>query len=304
MATMASKAHNCNDGNSNSTSEWTDILPFENGSHESARICVPEKSIDGNGIDTNSVFDRESFRKRLEDTCSALRSLDKSSVWVEVPMSRASLIEEMTDLGFEFHHAEGKIAKLNLWLRDRIESKVPPFATHHVGVGAVVVNSRNEILCVRELRNNYFPWKVPGGLADLGESIPDAAKREVMEETGIPTDFHSILCFRHAHGLANGRSDVYFLCRLDPIEGVDEMGNAVIPEPRAEESEIEDTQWVPLTTFREMVNGADENSGHPMMKLAMRLYDQGIQIKPEVVKSLVPGRKPSPLYLPVPITTK
>ena len=84
------------------------------------------------------------------------------------------------------------------------------------GVGAVVVNSRDEILCVRELRMNYMPWKVPGGLSELGESISDAAEREVLEETGVPTKFHSILSFRHAHGLANGRSDLYFVC---PIKG-------------------------------------------------------------------------------------
>ena len=77
----------------------------------------------------------------------ALRDIQKTSVWVEVPMSRASLIEDMIDLGFEYHHAQGKVAKLNLWLKETTESKVPEFATHHVGVGAVVVNSRDEILC-------------------------------------------------------------------------------------------------------------------------------------------------------------
>ena len=75
----------------------------------------------------------------------------------------------MEDLGFEFHHAQGKTAKLNRWLKDEFDSKVPEFATHHVGVGAVVVNSRNEILVVKGLRRNYLPWKIPGGLADIGE---------------------------------------------------------------------------------------------------------------------------------------
>jgi len=271
--------------------EWRDVLPYEKSAHNSATIAVPEGP--------NPLYDRATFRSRLQGTCEVLRELGKSSVWVQVPMSRASLIEEMSSLGFEYHHAQGNTAKLNLWLREDTESMVPEFATHHVGVGAVVINSRKEILCVRELRRNYMPWKVPGGLSELGESIADAAEREVLEETGIPCTFHSILSFRHAHGLANGRSDLYFVCRLDPIEEVDENGNAVIPEPCAQASEIEATQWVPLSEYRAMVDGTDGQPGHPMMSNIMKVYDEGIRIKQKEIKSVVPGRKPNPLYMPV-----
>ena len=35
-----------------------------------------------------------------------------------------------------------------------------------VGVGAMVINPvKDEILVVREARNNYRPWKIPGGLS-------------------------------------------------------------------------------------------------------------------------------------------
>lgn len=271
--------------------EWRDVLPFEKSAHNSATIIIP--------AETNPLYDRETFRSRLEGTCEVLRELEKSSVWVEVPMARASLIEEMSSLGFEYHHAQGSTAKLNLWLRNDTESKVPEFATHHVGVGAVVINSRNEILCVRELRKNYMPWKVPGGLSELGESISEAAVREVLEETGIPTKFHSILSFRHTHGLANGRSDLYFVCRLDPIEDIDEDGNTIIPKPFAQACEIEATQWIPLSEYRAMVDGTDGQPGHPMMSNVMNVYDQGIRIKQKEVTSVVPGRKPNPLYMPV-----
>lgn len=168
----------------------------------------------------------------------------------------------------------------------------------HVGVGAVVVNSRNEILCVRELRRNFMPWKVPGGLADLGEHIPEAAQREVLEETRIPTKFKSILSFRHTHGLSNGRSDLYFVCLLDPVEEIDEGGNAVIPEPRAQECEIEDAKWIPLTEYRDMINGKSTETGHPMMAHVMKIYDEGKRVKQKEVKSVVPGRRPNPLYFP------
>eukprot|EP00980_Cylindrotheca_fusiformis_P008900 scaffold1900_cov123-Cylindrotheca_fusiformis.AAC.26 len=266
------------------------ILPFEEASHRSATIVVPENE--------DSIFARETFKDRLVGTVLALKCINKTSLWVEVPMSRSSLIEEMVDIGFEFHHAQGKSAKLNLWLSEDTESKVPEYATHHVGVGAVVVNSRDEILCVRELRQNFMPWKVPGGLADLGEYIPEAAQREVMEETGIPTKFKSILSFRHTHGLAHGRSDLYFICQLDPIEEVDGAGNIIIPEPIAQECEIEAAEWVPLSEYRAIVNGDGDNPGHPMMKQVISIFDEGKVVKQKTVHSIVPGRKPNPMYYP------
>lgn len=268
--------------------EWSDVLPYEDHNHNSAKIVVTN----------NFAFDRSTFRGRLVDTVEAVKEQGKSSVWVEVPMNRASLIEDMGSLGFTFHHAQGDVANLNLWLRED-SNKVPEFATHHVGVGAVVVNSRDEILCVRELRQNFMPWKVPGGLADIGEQISEAAEREVMEETGIPTRFHSILSFRHAHGMANGRSDLFFVCRLDPIEDDDADGNAVIPTPVPQECEIEKAEWIPMSQYRDIVNGVNLEPGHPMMSHVLKLYDEGSRIASKSIHSVVPGRKPNPMYHPV-----
>lgn len=46
---------------------------------------------------------------------------------------------------------------------------------------------------------------MPGGAADPGEELHDAAKREVFEETGIRTEVVSLLCFRTAHEFQFGR---------------------------------------------------------------------------------------------------
>lgn len=100
-----------------SQTEASSTLPYEKHSHNSVLIVVPEEGISG------------PFHDRLDATVQTLKKMGKSSVWVEVPMTQASLIEEMTDLGFEFHHANGKKARLNKWLPEKIPSKVPEFAT-------------------------------------------------------------------------------------------------------------------------------------------------------------------------------
>jgi 8-oxo-dGTP pyrophosphatase MutT (NUDIX family) len=276
--------------------DWSDILPLEEGSHGSAKIIIPARSV---GVD--DPFERSTFGENLEATVTACRGLGKSSIWVEVPMTRSSLIEtgSMHELGFRFHHAVDDKAVLNLWLRHDFESKIPEYSTHNVGVGALVINSRDEVLLVRELRRNYRPWKTPTGTSELGEHLDEAAVREVMEETGIRTKFHSILGFRQTHEMAHGRSDLFFVCRMDPIEETDENGHLIIPQPVAQECEIEAVEWVPLSEYRAMVNGENGQPGHPMMMHVLEVFDDGRLIKKEVVESVVPGRKPNAMYYPI-----
>jgi ADP-ribose pyrophosphatase YjhB (NUDIX family) len=225
--------------------------------------------------------------------------MGKSSIWIHVPMSRCAVIEaaDMESLGFQFHHTRMDTVVLNLWLDARMPSKIPEFATHNVGVGAVVLNSRNEILCVRELRKNYIPWKTPTGLSNAGESIDEAAIREVREEAGIEVVFRRILSFRQLHGMAHDRSDLYFVCQLDPIETMDEQGNPVIAEPKPEASEIAEAEWIPLESYRAMVNDP-ETGGHPMMKQVLEVLDSGRCVDRKLVRSVVPGRPPSDMYFP------
>jgi len=278
---------------------WQDVLPYDTGSHRAAKITVPPQSLQtDNNEHSLCCFEKENFKKRLETTIAACKQLNLSSLWITVPMSRGSLLEDMMDLGLQFHHAEGDTCNLVVWL-EQGESKIPTFATHQIGVGAMVVNSRQEILCVRELRNNYMPWKIPGGLSELGEPLDVAAEREVMEETGVPCRFKSIVCFRHTHGLQFGRSDVYFVCRMEPIiEHVGTDGQEIFSKPIPQAGEIAEAAWVPLQEYREMVFGENGGYGHPMMKHVMRIYDQGQDIQKTMVNSIVPGRKANPIYHP------
>lgn len=53
--------------------------------------------------------------------------------------------------------------------------------------GSFVVDSANKILLCKAT-NSYFGWGVPKGLPETNEEYIDAAKRELIEETGINID--------------------------------------------------------------------------------------------------------------------
>ncbi|XP_074651153.1 nucleoside diphosphate-linked moiety X motif 6-like [Tubulanus polymorphus] len=170
-----------------------------------------------------------------------------SAVWLNIPISYSSLIPEAVELGFQFHHAEGNSCTMTRWLDKTAESQLPMFASHQVGVAGCVLNDKNEVLVVQEKKMRLPIWKFPGGLSNLGEDIGKTAEREVFEETGVETEFKSIICFRqqHTHPGAFGRSDLFFLCRMKALT------ENIRPCPR----EIRACQWMDIQSFSEQPNG-------------------------------------------------
>ena len=53
------------------------------------------------------------------------------------------------------------------------------------GVGMMVLNARNEVFVGQRIDNRAEAWQMPQGGVDKGEDIEAAARRELMEETGI-----------------------------------------------------------------------------------------------------------------------
>lgn len=54
-----------------------------------------------------------------------------------------------------------------------------------IGVGAVVFKDSKVLLIRRGKPPKEKEWSLPGGAQELGESAPEAAIREVQEETGL-----------------------------------------------------------------------------------------------------------------------
>jgi 8-oxo-dGTP diphosphatase len=60
-----------------------------------------------------------------------------------------------------------------------------PFKAPQVAVGAIVVKDEKILLVKRDKAPHKDLWAIPGGSVELGETLQEAAKREVREETGL-----------------------------------------------------------------------------------------------------------------------
>src|SRR5688500_1202795 len=81
-----------------------------------------------------------------------------------------------------------------------------------VGVGAVVVRDGRALIVRRAHEPRKGEWSLPGGLLDLGESLADAAHREVREETGLDVEIGPIIeTFDRVHRDAEGRIRYHFV---------------------------------------------------------------------------------------------
>ena len=69
------------------------------------------------------------------------------------------------------------------------------------------------------------------------EDIRAAAKREVLEETGIDTEFVSLVCFRHIPDFRLECSDLYFVCLMKPLN----------KDIKKDPTEISDAKWIDVS---------------------------------------------------------
>ena len=182
----------------------------------------------------------EIFTVKLEKTIDILKNRNIKVIWMSLPIEKSILVDYAVKSGFIYHHASEKYLELTLRLIE--ESYIPPYATHYTGAGGVVIDENENLLVIVEKYSNVKKhYKLPGGTIMQGEHISDAVCREVYEETGIRTEFKYLSAFRHWHGYRFDKSDIYFVCRLKPLNL-----NIVI-----DENEIIEAKWMPVKEFIE-----------------------------------------------------
>eukprot|EP00599_Poterioochromonas_sp_BG-1_P005868 CAMPEP_0173149926 /NCGR_PEP_ID=MMETSP1105-20130129/10628_1 /TAXON_ID=2985 /ORGANISM="Ochromonas sp., Strain BG-1" /LENGTH=282 /DNA_ID=CAMNT_0014064909 /DNA_START=149 /DNA_END=997 /DNA_ORIENTATION=- len=185
----------------------SDLLPFTEDKYDG--VIVSSKSLP----DTD-----ENFERMLDHSLEEWRKTNRRGVWIKVPLEKSSFIPIAVRKGFTFHHAEKQYVMLTHWLAEG-ESRLPPNASHQVGVGCIVLHE-GKMLLVQEKSGplkGTGVWKMPTGLVDVGEDISTGAEREVFEETGVRTRFKKLLAFRQVHVVLFGKSDLFFICVLEPL---------------------------------------------------------------------------------------
>jgi ADP-ribose pyrophosphatase YjhB (NUDIX family) len=120
-------------------------------------------------------------------------------------------------------------------------------------VTAVVKNDAYEVLMIERTDNGL--WALPGGAQDFGESLADAARREVNEETGIEIEIT---------GLSGIYSDPHHVIAYDDGEVRQEFSICFLGKMTGGElrtsSESRQARWVPISQL-------DDLNMHPSMRL-------------------------------------
>lgn len=217
------------------------------------------------------------FSTLLHNSLELWRKEGRRGIWLQIPSGiAAELVPVALRQGFEFHHCKPQHIVLNKWLPRNELNKLPIDASSYVGVGGFVQNSKDELLLVRERYVTGKMWKLPGGLANPGESIPQAVIREVYEETGIETSFESIIAVRH-HPIARfDRGDLYFVCRLKLVNPGDGVDSHIKIDPE----EIAQARWMGIPEYvrhpktpqlmKRIVEHSFRTKGAPFEKLPHR----------------------------------
>ncbi len=112
-----------------------------------------------------------------------------------------------------------------------------------VGVGVVIFNRQGQVLLVKRGRPpRVGQWSIPGGLIDLGESLMDAAHREVREECAIEIELRDLVAvFEPIEHDAQDRVEYHYVI-------LDYWARHISGEPVAQD-DAADVAWVDVAAL-------------------------------------------------------
>jgi 8-oxo-dGTP pyrophosphatase MutT (NUDIX family) len=142
---------------------------------------------------------------------------------------------------------------------------------HHVvrrrnpAAGVVVHDPDQGLLLLWRHRfiTRTWGWEVPAGAVEAGESLEDAAAREVLEETGWRAGPLTHLFGYHPN---NGLTDVRF-------EIFESAGASHVGEP-TDPSEADRVEWVPVDQVRRLVRDGEVLDGLSLTSLSWWLLNR------------------------------
>ncbi|GLT49136.1 hypothetical protein SLA2020_227140 [Shorea laevis] len=229
------------------------------------------------------------FSSVLRSSLSHWKAKEKKGVWLKLPVERSDLVPVAVKEGFEYHHAERGYVMLTYWLPEG-PCMLPANASHQVGVGGFVINDNNEVLVVQEkycAPASVGLWKIPTGYILESEEIFTGAVREVKEETGIDTKFVEVVAFRHVHNMAFEKSDLFFVCMLNPLSS----------QIMVDDHEILAAKWMPLVEFVEQPRIQEDSMFKKVIDICIdRLQKRYCGLHPHNLVSAFDGKLSSLYY--------
>jgi 8-oxo-dGTP diphosphatase len=222
---------------------------------------------DGVIVDNQTLpVNSDAFKREIKQLIES--SGNKKIIWISIPPHQADFIPILIKLGFEFHHCDDQ--NLMLLKRMKPDVVVPTTKNYIVGVGAIVVCD-GELLVIKD---RFFPgYKLPGGHIERGESIKEALRREVFEETGVHIEFESIVNLGHFQNGQFGESNLYIVCTARAKSKEISVMDA---------SEIAEAKWISpeeflgseeVNTYNKSVVEAAINNGE------LKLTEQKIELR-------------------------
>lgn len=203
-------------------------------------LKVKEDLYNGLIIDTDSIEDSvDEFKASLMVLQKEAKEEGKNLLWLELTSQQGQHIALALELGFEFHNCEAKRTTLTYRVKKEAYIPVPP--THTIGVGAVVINKKNELLMVRDrIHNEHSIYKLPGGMLEHAQSLEDGVVREVHEETGIEAKLIKMVSVLNSHPFTFNKSNMYIVFQLEALTTEINI---------IDTHEIEEAIWMPLEEF-------------------------------------------------------
>jgi len=249
-------------------------------------------------INNNSIYNLKDINTIIKENLINWENKKYRSANITIHAECSDLIKHFVSEGFKLHHTLGQSIVICKWLDKSCENKIPDYAHHYVGVGAIIINKKCEILLIKEKRRNESKsktWKFVTGLVNEGESFKDATLREVKEEIGLTiVEFLGNFTVRESYPTIDGKTDICFfnLCTVDEDNDnskivfedgeLEEKYYFTIDKLKGMEKEMTDMTWYNLCKFIEKLEDyykcskdskTDEDLFTVLTKISRPLYN-------------------------------
>jgi len=131
----------------------------------------------------------------------------------------------------------------------------------HAAVTAIVENEPGKIIFARICRytTGATEWELPAGGIENGETVIEAARREVLEETGYTSDDHRLMySYYPMNGSANKLFHVVYCKAIEQTQAFDE-------------NEVSETCWFSRDEVLQMIRNKVISDGFSLTALLLWL---------------------------------